>query len=365
VHSSIFSSRTKWSPLLGSLGLKLCLLILAYNAYVMIVSPSVENNFDSGTENRIIAERFIYSPMPEAVMVGSSLGRVLTRFLPQNVYDMSFSGGSPLTGAEIVLQSNRIPRFVVIETNVMERSLNDALVADLLEPPMYEIRTFLPGFRKEFRPTNILLTYIGEADRGFPQFWDWVDRIKDSVGASMQALKTRLRMMLGRRVGNADLPMLATAQAVSPVNTTEPSIAEPDDPRLAAGMKAQLDYNSHITEASRERITGAVATLATQVARLNQRGVCVLFIRLPIQPQVDATPLERYMAQSVKAAFPADRFDWIEFPDPGTYHTVDGLHLTNPSARRAAEIISDWVAREGRSDPCKSGNCCRSSNVNS
>ena len=133
----------------------------------------------------------------------------------------------------------------------------------------------------------------------------------------------------------------------------------------ATGMKAQLDYNSRITDASRERVRGAVATLATQVARLNERGVCVLFIRLPIQPPVDATPLERYMAQSVKAAFPEDRFNWIEFPDAGTYHTVDGLHLTNPSARRVADIISNRIAKEDQSDMCKSGNCCRSSNVNS
>jgi hypothetical protein len=296
---------------------KFAVLLLAFNLLLLVLRPEINLNFDAGTENRIMAERYVYGATPAAVLVGSSLGHNIARYLPSDFYGMAFSGGSPITGAEIILRKPLRPRVVVVETNVMERPRDQSLVDRIFDEPGYTVRRILPGFRAESRPV-LIVTQLGR-----------------------QAFRA-----LFRAPAAALVPIAADGAL-----TKE---AEQDGPGLAAGLALQLTYNAHFDATQKVRIAAAIADLKSRVDLLRRHGICVLLTRLPIEAAVDATPLERYQADAVRRMMPPSRYDWIDIANDGSYHTVDGLHMTGPSGIRVAWLLSERVrlALDGRK-PCR------------
>lgn len=291
---------------------KLAAVLLVYNLLLFVLRPVAHLDLDAGTENLIIAERYLYGPAPAAVVVGSSMGRTLTEFLPANFYNLSFSGYSSVTGAEIVLRGALRPRIVVIETNVMDRSRNQAMVGQVFAEPHFSLHRYVPSLRYEYRPALLLVN----TEHLHPDF-------------SLSAFSA------------AALPALPAVD----IGLPPPSMREDDDPRLAAGLATQMAHDAAVDAAERARIAAATRDMAAQVNELRARGVCVLLLRLPIHPQADASPLERYQAEAVRAALPPGDYSWIEIKDEASYHTVDGIHMTDPSARRVAWIVANRASQ--------------------
>lgn len=320
-------------------------LFLLYNIFIIVLWPPIENISDAGTENRVIAERYLYGQTSEAVVVGSSLGRVLGEWLPADIYDLSFSGGSPLTGIEIVLRKPVLPKVVVVETNIMERYLDQAMVDDLYEQPMYGLRLYFPGLRREFRPATVITSAVNPLvallRRTPGAASSAIALLKERIATAPARVTTFVRLTLGlpQRAPLRKPPSTSNGAALGQ------NVEDEDDPRLAAGLAVQLAYNAKVSDASASRTHAAVALLVERVGQLQSLGVCVLFVRLPIDLRVDASPLERFMDQAVHEAFPPEQFAWIEIPQDHPYHTVDSLHMTRPSAQRVAATIADRVER--------------------
>ena len=78
----------------------------------------------------ITLNRYVNEPIPDVVLVGSSLTFRLKEgyFATPRVRNLALAGGSPLTGLEIVANRSRIPRIVLVETNVLSRSVDTSLV---------------------------------------------------------------------------------------------------------------------------------------------------------------------------------------------------------------------------------------------
>lgn len=312
--SSTSSSSRPQASLFVKVGIGIVLLLTVYNVYLAFVRPTVEINFDAGSENRIIAERYLYGDTPAAVMVGSSLGRALTIGLPGSVYNMSFSGDGPLTGLEVVLRRTPLPSVVVVETNVIDRSRNDALVKDLFDFPFDQLRKAIPSFRTEYRPLHVLI------------------KLFDDIYAVGRYGKSLLR--------GTPMPDMPAA----------PGAAEPEDARLPAGLKLQLATNAMVNPILRERIPRNIDILEQQVTELRKRHVCVLLMHLPQHPEIEATPLQRFMDEQLQKRFPADRWDWIDIRNDGSFRTVDSIHLATSGAKRAADLL---VQRISGPVPCR------------
>src|SRR5262249_16227935 len=69
-------------------------------------------------------------PAPAVVLVGSSVAWRLKEeyFSLGRVRNLALAGGSPLTSLEIVAKQQQLPKIVLIETNVLSRPADRALV---------------------------------------------------------------------------------------------------------------------------------------------------------------------------------------------------------------------------------------------
>jgi hypothetical protein len=79
----------------------------------------------------ITLNRYVREPVPDVVLVGSSLAFRLKEeyFATPRLRNLALAGGSPVTGLEIVADQPRLPKVILVETNVLSRSTDAALVA--------------------------------------------------------------------------------------------------------------------------------------------------------------------------------------------------------------------------------------------
>ena len=78
----------------------------------------------------IMLNRFMREPMPEIVLVGSSMTFRLKEeyFAMPKLRNLALAGGSPVTGLQIVANQPRLPRVILVEANVLSRPLDGALI---------------------------------------------------------------------------------------------------------------------------------------------------------------------------------------------------------------------------------------------
>src|SRR4030081_52341 len=78
----------------------------------------------------ITLNRYAKEPIPDVVLVGSSLTFRLKEeyFATPRLRNLALAGGSPVTGLEIVTNQPRLPKIVLVETNVLSRPTDAVLV---------------------------------------------------------------------------------------------------------------------------------------------------------------------------------------------------------------------------------------------
>jgi hypothetical protein len=79
----------------------------------------------------ITLNRYVREPIPDVVLVGSSLTFRLKEeyFTTPRLRNLGLAGGSPVSGLEIVANQPRLPKVILVETNVLSRSTDAVLVA--------------------------------------------------------------------------------------------------------------------------------------------------------------------------------------------------------------------------------------------
>src|SRR5262245_27252403 len=78
----------------------------------------------------ITLSRYMREPVPDIVLLGSSLTFRLKEeyFATPRLRNLALAGGSPVTGLEIVASQPNLPKLILIETNVLSRPADTALV---------------------------------------------------------------------------------------------------------------------------------------------------------------------------------------------------------------------------------------------
>ena len=78
----------------------------------------------------ITLNRYATEPIPDVVLVGSSLTFRLKEeyFATTKLRNLALAGGSPVTGLEIVANQPRLPKIILVETNVLSRATDEVLV---------------------------------------------------------------------------------------------------------------------------------------------------------------------------------------------------------------------------------------------
>jgi hypothetical protein len=113
-------------------------------------------------ENKIKAENFFHkeikadiiivgTSMSEGLILNPSKGKALT---------LNFIGGSSQTGLTLIKHSALIPKILIIETNWLERLVNEDLVATVSHPEFNELKTVIPSLLESNQPVNVLAALV-------------------------------------------------------------------------------------------------------------------------------------------------------------------------------------------------------------
>lgn len=257
----------------------------AYAAFVQFAPfkvPVVQNQVDT---NMMRMQGFLAAP-PRTVLVGSSLTfRLPTEVLEPEVANIGLTGGSALTGLAMVERSGEKPGLVLIESNLLERPLDQEAVQAQLRFPERFLRKHLRVFRTGYDPANLL--------------WR---------GLATLTHQTQTEAVL-------------TPQAAR------------------AFYQEQQRFKSRPPDAALFRRN--LERTAQMVASLQAKGIRVGFFEMPIDPGLTNSPADTMMRREVARAFPPSRYCWLHLAVPGGTRTMDGVHLTaEHSALIARQILA-------------------------
>lgn len=239
----------------------------------------------------ITLNRYVREPAPDLVLVGSSVAWRLKEqyFSRPGVRNLALAGGSPATSLDIVAKQKSLPKVVLIETNVLTRLPDDALIA------------------------------------------------KFSGGAGTEALFLR--------------PVRTAVAAYETWNHTPPNPAEAraERDRLLSAPPSTFDNKVYLDRAV-EQMNEEDPAAATQVnaARIRELiddierpGSRAFLLEIPFAAEIENS--RRTSKAIVHAAFP-DRGRWLSIHPPvSELRWADGVHLDERSALLVVRAIESAV----------------------
>jgi len=229
----------------------------------------------------ITLSRYLREPVPDVVLVGSSITFRLKEeyFTTRGLRNLALGGGSPVTGLEIVANQPRLPAAILVEANVLARPPDAALVE------RYSRGTTEPLF---FRP----------------------------VRAAVAAYEQRLRPPLTHEQVALDLRRL---------------VGQPPsdfDNRIYVD-RAQQQFNAedptYVAQLNAKRIEELIRIV-------EQRGARVFLFELPYAEPIEGSRSAAATREIIHAAFP-DSNRWLSIEvNRSELRWADGVHLDERSA---------------------------------
>ena len=232
--------------------------------------------------------RYVFEPTPEIVLVGSSMTyRLYENYFSTPVRNLAIGGGSPLTGLAIIASYEHLPRTILVETNIMSRPVDIALVSAFGQSGDEAF--------KWFRPARAVISKV--------YYW-----IKYQPPAGAKLLQ-------------------------------EP----PQDHDIAKSVSdTEREYASNQLDA---QMADNVKALKQLVEQLERRGCRVMFFEMAYPPPVGESHFAVTARTLTKAAFPNGR--WIDLAaNERELRWLDASHLDERSAAIVAREI-DRVIKAG------------------
>jgi hypothetical protein len=240
-----------------------------------------------------VFDRYFRLPAQDVVLVGSSLSYRLKEqyFEHGDLRNAAINGGSPLTGMAIIAAApSPRPRAIAVETNVLDRSIDN----DLLE-------RFKNAKRPEdtLRPLRSLAAYYQGAK-------------DDAITYS----KARIKAIVARPPA-------------------------PDDARQRVA-EALGEWNE---PTRREAMARGAAALKSLVEKLEAEGVAIFFYEIPYPSQLDRTVYVTMAREALARVISPDdkRRLVLEYPAEELRSNADGIHLDDRSAVVFAAALDDAI----------------------
>jgi hypothetical protein len=271
----------------------------AAGAIVLIACGFATVHFGSGLQmpatttrdgTLITLSRYLREPVPDIVLVGSSIAFRLKEeyFATPGLRNLALAGGSPVTGLEIVANQPLLPKFILVETNVLARPADVALVE------RYSRGDTEPLF---FRPVRAAVVAYEQ-------------RLHAPFTHEQVALD--LRRLVGQPPSDFDNRIYAD-RALQQFNA--------EDPTDAARTNAKR--------------------IASLIRAVEQRGARVLLFELPYSEPIEGSRSAATTREIIHAAFPnSDRWLPVEV-NRSDLRWADGVHLDE----RSAVIVTQAMER--------------------
>jgi hypothetical protein len=242
--------------------------------------------------------RYAREPAPDIVLVGSSvIWRLKEEYFSRpGVRNLALAGGSPLTGLDIVAKRKNPPKLVLIETNVLTRAPDIAL-----------IEAFSDGVGTE----TLFLRPIRAATAAYE---NW-----NHAGPGPAQTRARQDRLLSQRPGTFD-------------------------------NKVYLDRS--VEQMNAEDATGPtrknVALIRPLIDDLQRRGTRVFLIQIPFAPEIEESRFVRATKEVVDQAFPDRGLRLPINPPLNELLWDDGVHLDERSALLVVRAMESALAERGQ-----------------
>lgn len=246
----------------------------------------------------VTLNRYAREPTPDIVLVGSSVMWRLKEeyFSRPQVRNLALAGGSPVTSLSILAERRSLPKIILIETNVLTRAPDTALI----------------------------------------------EKFSGGVGAETLFLR----------------PIRAATAAYETWNhaTPDPAQARAQQDRLLSEPPSTFDNKVYLDRAVEQMnvedptkpMRTNVALMRTLIEDLQRRGTLALLIHIPFAPEIEDSRFVRMTKEIVDQAFP-DRGRWLPIKPPvGELRWADGVHLDERSALLVVRAIESALAARGQ-----------------
>ena len=244
----------------------------------------------------ITLSRYLREPVPDVVLVGSSLTFRLKEeyFATPRLRNLALAGGSPVTGLEIIANQPQLPRLILVEANVLGRPTDTALV------DRYSRGDTEPLF---FRP----------------------------VRAAVAAYEQRLHAPLSHEQALLNLRRLLEQP---------PSDFDSRIHAERALQRLDAEDPANETRINTRRIEELIRTV-------EQRGARVLLFELPYPEPIEGSRFTRTTREIVHSAFPDER-RWLRIDvNRDELRWADGIHLDERSAVMVTQALERELASVG------------------
>jgi hypothetical protein len=266
------------------------LLLLACGLATAHFGSALQQPAVTTRDGRLVTlNRYMREEVPDIVLVGSSVTWRLKEeyFTLPRVRNLALAGGSPVTGLEIVAAQPRLPKLVLIESNILTRETDAALVA-----------RFSGGSAAQalwLRPVRSLVAAL--------ETWTHAPPNQTQARAEQQRL-------LGQPPDTFDNRVYR-----------DRAVAQMNEGDAAAPVRAN------------------VLRIRQLIEEIERRGSRVRLIHIPFEPEIERSRLVASSQQIVRAAFPDDA-TWLTIDPPrGELRWADGVHLDERSALLVVRAI--------------------------
>jgi hypothetical protein len=244
----------------------------------------------------ITMNRYVTEPIPKVVLLGSSLTFRLKEeyFATPALRNLALAGGSPVTGLEIVASQARLPKIILVETNILSRVADPAVVA------------------------------------------------RYSGGGSSQLMFLRPIRTAIAAYENWNHAPLTHAQAAVALG------------RLLAKPPSEFDNRIYVERALQQQnaedpaatVQRSARRIEELIATLEQRGAQVLLFEAPVSAQLEGSRSARVTREIVHDRFP-DPARWLRVDfTRSELRWADGVHLDERSALIVATALDKAVAQK-------------------
>lgn len=256
-----------------------------YNLFLVLEKPDIKMFQNQWQKNYSFAQDFIYENKAENIIVGSSMAaRMQNDFLPKDFYNLSFSGGSVLTGLEIIKKSGFIPKNIYIETNIIFRNKDNKLLNNLFYPILWQIKKHIPVLQEKYQPLNLVAS-----------------KIRGSYGKTH---KEHMQEKRNEKIFNLTI------------------------------QRRLKNYNKSL-----ESYENKLSDLKILIEYFSKKGVNIVFFEMPIENRLANSIKAKEQRKIIKNNF-ANK--WFKLPSNDNYVTADGIHLIFPSAFKfSKEFVKD------------------------
>ena len=262
-----------------------CFVILAVlHLCFVYFNPSIGMATHQWQDNVIKAQQFMYAENSDTVMVGTSLsGRIIRDSIPF-VKSVSFGGCAVEDGLKIILSKGEVPKYVLVETNLLLREGNAELVSNITEGLIPKIRRWIPSLREQYEPICLFASLM-----------------MNSTGINPQA---------GMSTVNKDL--------------------------LKERINRQLEEDELIPD---KKVESRLYDIKKLISKLEGKGTQFVFFEMPVNEEL--LHLKRYeqIREIMQREFPANKYVYLP-SDTTKYLTTDGEHLDFDGQQRFSHYFS-------------------------